>query len=76
MPGHPRRPPCAATVLLPALVAAVRLAVFTAPARAQDDLPIKGEAALAHPAVQLAVKGRRTDQGREDRRGDGARFQA
>lgn len=56
MPSHPRRPRCAATVLLPALVAAVCLAAATTPARAQDDGPIRGETALAHPAVQLAVK--------------------
>jgi hypothetical protein len=56
MPSHPHRSWCAATVLVPALAAAVCLAVSAAPARAQDDGPIAGEAALAHPAVQLAVK--------------------
>ncbi len=57
MPSHPRRPWCAATVLLPAFLAAACLAVPAAPAGAQDDgAPLKGEAALAHPAVQLAVK--------------------
>ncbi|MCU0256498.1 MAG: hypothetical protein MUF60_07125 [Vicinamibacterales bacterium] len=54
MPSHPRRPSCAATVVLPALVAAACLAASTTIARAQE--PIRGEAALAHPAVQLAVK--------------------
>ena len=56
MPSHPRRPWCAATVLLPALVAACLAAGATPTARAQEDGPFKGEAALAHPAVQLAVK--------------------
>lgn len=56
MPSHPRRPWCATTVRLATLAAAVGFAVSATPARAQVGAPIKGEAALAHPAVQLAVR--------------------
>lgn len=56
MSSHLRRPWCAANVLLAVFVAVAGLATSTAPARAQDHAPLKGEAALAHPAVQLAVK--------------------